>query len=66
MSQKRAAALVVNPSRSEAVEAAGVLADLLLKADFDLFTISDVEISGVTNTAAENLPELEIAFKMKK
>jgi len=61
MSQKRAAALVVNPSRTEAVEAAGVLADLLLKADFDLFTISDVKISGVTNTPAENLPELEIA-----
>jgi NAD+ kinase len=61
MSQKRAAALVVNPSRAEAVEAAGVLADLLLKADFDLFTISDVKINGVTNTAAENLPELEIA-----
>ena len=61
MSQKRAAALVVNPSRTEAVEAAGVLAGLLLQADFDLFTISDVEIRGVTNIAAENLPELEIA-----
>jgi len=61
MSQKRAAALVVNPSRAEAVEAAGVLAGLLLQADFDLFTISDVTIRGVTNIAAENLPELEIA-----
>jgi len=61
MSQKRAAVLVVNPSRAEAVEAASVLADLLLKADFDLFTISDVTINGVTNSVAENLPEVEIA-----
>ena len=61
MSQKRAAVLVVNPSRAEAVEAATVLASLLQKADFDLFTISDVSISGVTNSAAEKLPEIEIA-----
>lgn len=61
MSQKRAAVLVVNPSRAEAVEAAGVLAGLLLQADFDLFTISDVTITGVSNIAAEHLPELEIA-----
>ncbi len=61
MSQKRAAVLVVNISRSEAVEAAKVLAELLLKADFALFTISDVTINGVTNSTAENLPEVEIA-----
>lgn len=61
MSPKRAAVLVVNPSRAEAVEAATVLAGLLQEADFDLFTISDVVISGVTNCAAENLPQLEIA-----
>ena len=61
MSQKRAAVLVVNPSRAEAVEAASVLAALLLKADFDLFTISDVSITGVTNCAADNLPAVEIA-----
>ena len=61
MSQKRAALLVVNPSRAEAVEAATLLAELLVKADFDLFTISDVTISCVTNSAAENLPEVEIA-----
>ncbi len=61
MSQKRAAVLVVNPSRSEAVEAATVLAGLLQKANFDLFTISDVSISGVTNCAADDLPEVEIA-----
>ena len=61
MSQKRAAVLVVNPPRAEAVEAATVLASLLQKADFDLFTISDVSIAGVTNSAAEKLPEIEIA-----
>ena len=61
MSQKRAAVLVVNPSRAEAVEAATELAVLLQKADFDLFTISDVAIIGVTNSAAENLPAVEIA-----
>jgi NAD+ kinase len=61
MSQKRAAVLVVNPSRAEAVEAASVLAALLLKADFDLFTISDVSITGVTNSTADNLPAVEIA-----
>ena len=61
MSKKRAAVLVVNPSRSEAVEAATVLAGLLHKADFDLFTISEIFIDGVTNSAADNLPEVEIA-----
>ena len=61
MSQKRAAVLVVNPSRVEAVEAATVLAELLHKANFDLFTISDVSIDGVTNSAADKLPDVEIA-----
>ncbi len=61
MSKKRAAVLVINPSRAEAVEAATELAGLLQKADFDLFTISDVAISGVTNSTPENLPVVEIA-----
>jgi hypothetical protein len=43
MSQKRAAVLVINPARKEAVEAASVLANLLLKADFDLF-IPDIAL----------------------
>jgi NAD+ kinase len=60
MSQKRAAVLVVNPSRTEAVESANVLADLLLKANFDLFTVSDVAINGVTKSAADDLPAVEI------
>jgi NAD+ kinase len=62
MSQKRAAVLVVNPSRLEAVQAASVLAELLAKVNFDLFTISDVSIAGVTNSAADNLPSVEIAI----
>ena len=61
MSLKRAAVLVVNPSRAEAVEAATVLAELLHKANFDLFTISEISIDGVTNSAADKLPEVEIA-----
>lgn len=61
MSQQRAAVLVVNPSRAEAVEAATELAGLLQKADFDLFTISEVSIDGVTNSAADDLPSVEIA-----
>ena len=61
MSQKRAAVLVVNPSRAEAVEAATVLAGLLLQANFDLFTISEVSIDGLRNCAADKLPEVEIA-----
>ncbi|MDP4666760.1 MAG: NAD kinase [Candidatus Nanopelagicales bacterium] len=61
MSQKRAAVLVVNPSRAEAVVAATELAGLLQKADFELFTISEVSINGVANSSAENLPAVEIA-----
>jgi len=51
MSLRRAAVLIVNPSRAEAVQAASVLAGLLLEADFDLFTTSEVSISGVTNSS---------------
>ena len=61
MSQKRAAVLVVNPSRSEAVDAATVLAGLLQTANFELYTISDLSINGVTKCAADKLPEVEIA-----
>ena len=61
MSLRRAAVLIVNPSRAEAVQAASVLAGLLLEADFDLFTTSEVSISGVTNSSADDLPAVEIA-----
>jgi NAD+ kinase len=61
MTANRSALLVVNPSRSEAVEAAAQLAKLLIAANFELFTTSDVEISGVANTSADALPKVEVA-----
>ena len=61
MSAKRSALLVVNPSRSEAVDAAAKLAKLLVAANFELFTTSDVEIPGVTNTESDALPKVEVA-----
>lgn len=61
MSANRAALLVINPSRAEAVAAATILANLLLTAEFALYTTSEVEISGVKNTSADLLPDVEIA-----
>lgn len=61
MSTKRAAVLVVNPSRSEAVEAAAELTKLLQAADFELYTTSDVTIAGVKNFEISNLPTVEVA-----
>lgn len=61
MSTKRAAVLVVNPSRSEAVEAAAELTKLLQAADFELYTTSDVAIAGVKNYEISNLPAVEVA-----
>lgn len=61
MSTKRAAVLVVNPSRSEAVEAAAELTKLLQAADFELYTTSDVTIEGVKNCEISNLPTVEVA-----
>lgn len=61
MSTKRAAVLVVNPSRSEAVEAAAELTKLLQAADFELYTTSDVVIAGVKNYEISNLPTVEVA-----
>lgn len=61
MNSKRAAVLVVNPSRSEAVEAAAELTKLLQAADFELYTTSDVTIEGVKNYEISNLPTVEVA-----
>jgi len=61
MGSNRAALLVVNPSREEAVIAATQLTNLLLAADFELYTTSDVAIAGVSKTTAELLPQVEIA-----
>jgi len=61
MSNKRAALLVVNPSRSEAIEAATILVDLLSDANFELFTTTDLSIEGVSNCSIETLPVVEVA-----
>jgi NAD+ kinase len=60
MSQ-RSAALVISPSRSEAVSAAKELAPLLHASGFALFTISDVSIDGITKVSPSDLPNIEIA-----
>lgn len=57
----RSAALVISPSRAEAISAAQELVPLLESAGFSLFTISDVSISGVKNVAPSELPDIEVA-----
>ena len=57
----RSAALVISPSRAEAISAAHELVPLLESAGFSLFTISDVSINGVNNVAPSELPDIEVA-----
>ncbi|ASY17213.1 NAD kinase [Candidatus Planktophila versatilis] len=57
----RNVAFLVNPSRPEAISAAGELAPLLFSAGFSLYTISDIDIEGIKKVAAEDLPEIELA-----
>jgi NAD+ kinase len=57
----RSVAFLVNPSRPEAISAAGELAPLLFSAGFSLYTISDIDIEGIKKVAAEDLPEIELA-----
>jgi len=57
----RSVAFLVNPSRPEAISAAGELAPLLFAAGFSLYTISDIDIEGIKKVSAEDLPEIEIA-----
>lgn len=61
MSQ-RSVALVISPSRQEAISAAQELVPLLQDAGFSLFTISDVEISGLTKVSHNELPNIEAAI----
>ena len=61
---KRAIALVISPSRDEALDAARKLASLLEREGFALFTISDVEIKGVTKVAPDALPDIESAVAL--
>ena len=57
----RSAALVISPSRAEAIAAAQELAPLLYSAGFSLYTISDVSIEGIEKVTAADLPQIEIA-----
>jgi NAD+ kinase len=57
----RSVAFLVNPTRPEAISAAGELAPLLFSAGFSLYTISDIDIEGIKKVSAEDLPEIEIA-----
>lgn len=61
MSQ-RSVAVVISPSRQEAISAAQELLPLLQAAGFSLFTISDVEISGLTKVSHSELPDIEAAI----
>lgn len=58
---KRNLLIVCNPSRKDAVAAAvqlqGSLADT-----FDIFTFSDIEISGIKNVKISDLPEIEVGI----
>ena len=58
----RRALLVINPGREAAILAAQELSSALIAANFELFTISDVEIASVKKVAVKDLPELEIVL----
>ncbi len=58
---ERCIALVISPSRQEAISAAEELVPLLSQAGFSLYTISDVSIPGIAKVAHSELPDLEAA-----
>jgi NAD+ kinase len=57
----RSLAFLINPSRPEAIKAAGELAPLLFSAGFSLYTVSDVSIEGIKKVDPTELPEIEVA-----
>jgi NAD+ kinase len=57
----RSAAIVISPSRPEAIAAAKELSPILHSAGFSLYTISDVAIDGITKVSSVDLPTFEIA-----
>jgi NAD+ kinase len=57
----RSLAFLINPSRPEAIKAAGELTPLLTSAGFNLYTVSDVSIDGIKKVEAADLPEIEVA-----
>ena len=56
----RSLAFLINPTRPEAIKAAGELAPLLFSAGFSLYTVSDVSIEGIKKVAPTELPEIEV------
>ncbi len=58
----RKAILVINATRSEAVDAATTLVSLLSIENFELATASAVDIEGLTRTTVEDLPDSEIVI----
>ena len=52
--------VVCNPSRKDAISAAIELQSAL-SSSFEIFTISDVEISGIKKVKIVDLPEIEVA-----
>jgi NAD+ kinase len=58
----RSVALVISPSRQEAIAAAQDLAPLLISAGFSLYTISDVDIASINKVPHSQLPEIEAAI----
>lgn len=57
----RSLAFLINPSRPEAIKAAGELAPLLTSAGFSLYTVSDVSIVGIKRVSVAELPDIEVA-----
>ncbi len=57
----RSLAFLINPSRPEAIKAAGELAPLLSSAGFVLYTVSDVSVDGIKKVAVTDLPDIEVA-----
>jgi len=53
--------LVCNPTRLQAVEAAIKLSADFNNSGFSIFSISDIEIAGVTRCSVDELPVLEVA-----
>ena len=58
---KRNLLIVCNPSRKDAVAAAVQLEGSLSKT-FDVFTISDIDISGIKKLKISDLPEIEVGI----
>lgn len=58
---KRNLLIVCNPSRKDAV-AAAVQLEASLSKTFDIFTISDIEISGIKKLKISDLPEIEVGI----